>query len=260
MKTYKILSVLFLSGITILSSCKKDPPEEPTPTPAPTTGSVKIEFENMVGDSALVFNTKNYVNANNDTFKISKLNYYISNIKLLKNGNVAYAETESYHFLNQADLNSLKFTMTNVPFDTYNGIQFMIGVDSLRNVSGAQTGALDPANGNFWDWNSGYIMLKMEGSSPQSGASSKGLMFHVGGFSGVNNPLKTVSPSFGTSTAIVSSAITPEIHLKADVLELFTTPTNINFATTHTIHMPGAMAKTFADNYADMFSIEHIHN
>lgn len=260
MKTHKIISALLLSGIIIFSACKKDPPEEPTPTPTPNTGSVKIEFENMLGDSALIFNTKNYINANNDTFKISKLNYYISNIKLLKNGNVVYSEAESYHFINQADLNSLKFTMTNVPYDTYNGIQFMIGVDSLRNVSGAQSGALDPANGNFWDWNSGYIMLKFEGTSPQSGSSSKGLMFHVGGFSGINNTLKTVSPSFGSSSAIVSSSITPEIHIKADILELFTTPTNINFASTYVIHMPGTSAKTLADNYADMFSVEHIHN
>lgn len=260
MKTYKLLAALFISSAMIISSCKKDPKEEPIPTLTSTTGSLALHFENMVGDSALVFNTKNYVNANNDTFTISKFNYYISNIKLMKGGVVAYTESESYHLLQQSDLSSLEFTLGDVPFNTYTGIQFMIGVDSARNVSGAQTGALDPANGMFWSWSSGYIMMKMEGNSPQSGATGDGILFHVGGFSGVNSSLKTVSPAFGTETAIVSASITPEIHIKTDVLEMFKTPTNTSFATTHTIHMPGAMAKSIADNYADMFSVEHIHN
>jgi len=263
MKTIKYFSLLALVASLVFTSCKKDP-DEPAPTPTPnnpaTTGSLALHFENMVGDSVLVLNTQNYVNANGDTFNISKFDYYISNIKLLKGGVVKYVETESYHLLKQSNLASLEFSLTGVPVDNYDGIQFMIGVDSTRNVSGAQTGALDPANGMFWSWSSGYIMLKMEGSSPQSGAASQNLIYHVGGFSGVNNSLRVVSPNFSGSTANVSGTVTPEIHFAVDVLEMFTTPTNTNFATTHTVHMPGVAAKTIADNYADMITVEHIHN
>ncbi len=261
MKTTKYIFILSFTLITIFSSCKKDPDDEVTPTtPAATTGSLALHFENMVGDSSLVLNTQLYTNANGDTFNVTKFNYYISNIKLLKSGIVKYSENESYHLLQQSDLSSLELMLISVPSDNYDGIQFMIGVDSTRNVSGAQTGALDPANGMFWSWSSGYIMLKMEGASPQSGATSGGVLFHVGGFSGANSALKTVSPSFAGSTANVSSSVTPEIHFKVDLAEMFTSPTTTNFATTHTIHMPGAMAKTIADNYADMFTVEHIHN
>jgi hypothetical protein len=147
-----------------------------------------------------------------------------------------------------------------VPFGNYKAIEFMIGVDSTRNVSGAQTGALDVSNGMFWDWNSGYIMAKFEGTSPQSSASGNNLKFHIGGFSGVNNSLKTVSPSFNGDTAKVSSTITPGIHLSNNLLEWFQSPTVIDFSTTNVIMMPGAQAKTIADNYADMFTVEHIHN
>lgn len=260
MKTIKSFSILsLLSLITVISSCKKDPVEE-TPTPAPTTGSVALHFENTVGDSALVLNTSMYVNANLDTFNVSKFNYYISNIKLTRSDLSVYTETESYHLLEAEDATSLEFVLNNVPIGDYIGIQFTIGVDSTRNVSGAQTGALDPANGMFWSWNSGYIMTKFEGTSPQSTAMGGMLMYHVGGFSGTNSVLKTVSPSFNSDVATVSATATPEIHLKADLLEWFTTPTNINFSTLTTIHMPGANAKTLADNYADMFSVEHIHN
>jgi hypothetical protein len=171
-----------------------------------------------------------------------------------------YTETESYHLLEADDEGSLEISLPNVPFGVYTSIQFMIGVDSTRNVSGAQTGALDPANGMFWSWSSGYIMTKLEGTSPQSTASGNIIMFHSGGFSGPNSVLKTVSPSFNSATANVSASVTPEIHFKVDVLEMLTSPTTINFSTLNTIHMPGASAKTMADNYADMFSVEHIHN
>jgi hypothetical protein len=61
-------------------------------------------------------------------------------------------------------------------------MEFMIGVDSARNNSGAQTGALDPTNGMFWSWSTGYIMAKFEGTSAQSPAAANALKFHIGGF------------------------------------------------------------------------------
>ena len=54
-----------------------------------------------------------------------------------------------------------------MPAGNYNSLSFLLGVDSMHNVSGAQTGALDPANDMFWTWNSGYVMAKMEGASPR---------------------------------------------------------------------------------------------
>jgi len=251
-----ILSVVF-------TSCKKDPDDEVTPTPATpvaTTGSLKLEFDNMVDTNALTLNTVDYVNANNDTFKVTKFKYYITNIKLTKTDGTPYTPTESYYLVDEEVASSKTITIANVPNGTYNSISFMIGVDSARNVSGSQTGALDPANGMFWGWSSGYIMAKLEGSSNQSGASTKALTFHIGGFSGTNNVLKTVSPSFNGATANVSSTVTPEVHYKCDLSKFFKGTTTINFATVHTVHMPGTNAKNVANNYANMFSVDHIHN
>src|SRR6218665_36478 len=257
MKTIKLLSIALLAFSFTISSCKKDGEEEPTRVTAEgTSGSVTLHFENMVGDSALVLNTQNYVNANNDTFNVSKFNYYISNIKLTRRDNSLYTESESYHLLKANESGSLDISLANVPFGSYTSIQFMIGVDSARNVSGAQTGALDPANGMFWSWSTGYIMAKLEGTSPQSTGSGHMIMMHMGGFSGVNSVLRTVSPSFNTQTANVSSTVVPEIHFKVDLLEMLQSPHTIDFSILNVIHMPGSDAKTVADNYADMFSVE----
>jgi hypothetical protein len=260
---FKITAIVFIAFT--LSNCKKDKTTEPEPTPTPvtptaTTGSINIVFEGMVGDSNLVLSTKTYTNQAGNTFNVTTYKYYVSNIKITKNDNTVWSQPNSYHLIDYSDINSTSVTLANVPFGNYKAIEFLIGVDSTRNVSGAQTGALDPAKGMFWTWSSGYIMAKMEGTSPQSSASGNNLKFHIGGFSGSNNTLKTVSPSFGGETANVTSSFNPSIHMSNNLIEWFQTPTPINFSTTNTVHMPGAAAKSIANNYADMFSVEHIHN
>jgi hypothetical protein len=132
-------------------------------------------------------------------------------------------------------------------------------VDSARNVSGAQKGALDPNNGMFWTWNSGYIFTKLEGYSPQS--SSGGLVFHIGGFKSPDNTIRTVSPAFPVGTKLLVRADhSPEIHFNVNVMKMFTGSTTIRFADLNdTMHTPGSSVLV-ANNYAaGMFSVEHIH-
>jgi hypothetical protein len=239
-----------------ISSCKqKDDPTPPVPTEE--TGTVKLEFSNKVGSEALVLNTAWYTNQNGDSFNVTKFNYFITNVKLNKSGG-SWAETESYHLLKQTVPSSLEFDMTGIPNGTYTSLTFTIGVDSTRNVSGAQTGALDQANDMFWDWNTGYIMVKFEGTSPKSNQPGNILQFHMGGFSGANSVLRTVTLNLPSD--LVVNGNTTHIHLKADVLELFKNPNTINFATTSAVHMAGAGAKMFADNYNDMISVTLVGN
>jgi hypothetical protein len=264
MKKIVILFVVVIIALTS-TNCKKDKVTEPEPTPnspVATTGNLKIYFEAMVGDSALVLSTSTYTNQAADTFNVTVLKYYISNIKITKSDNSVFIEPNSYHLIDHSDEATLTVNIANVPYGSYKAIEFMIGVDSTKSAagSGAQTGALDVANGMYWMWNSGYIMAKMEGTSNQSGATNKNLKFHIGGFSGVNKTMRVVSPSFGSSTAEVTSSASPIIHMKSDLYEWFTSPTIVNFSTTHTVHMPGASAKIIADNYANMFTVEHIHS
>jgi hypothetical protein len=260
MRTKNLLA-LSIASLLVLASCKKDDSHDDhdhnTTTPAPTEGSLKLKFDNRYGNAALVLNSTNYVN-NNDTFKVSKFNYYVTNIKLTAVDNSVYTETESYHLIKADDVASLTFDLTKIPVKNYKSITFMIGVDSTRNVSGAQTGALDPAQGHFWTWNSGYIMAKLEGTSPQSNDINKKIMFHIGGFKGTNNVLKMVTLNFPTE-AVVNGTKTSEVLFKADLQEWFA-PNTISFATNSVIHMPGMMANNIAANYANMFSVVSVTN
>ncbi|PZF72882.1 MbnP family protein [Taibaiella soli] len=244
----KIWSMLSFAAMVALSACHKK--DETTPT-----GKVKLEFFNVAGGSNLNLNNQWYTNANGDSFTVSRFNYYISNVSLKSANGATYTEANSYHLVQQEDLTSTSFDMSDVPNGSYSSITFTIGVDSLHNVSGAQTGALDPVNGMFWSWNTGYIMLKFEGNSPKSTQPDGKLMFHCGGFSGANSVLKTITLNFPQAIQVNTS--TPHVHLQADVLQLFNSPNKIDFSNLMIIHMPGADAKSISDNYANMFTITY---
>ena len=136
-----------------------------------------------------------------------------------------------------------------------------MGVDSTRNVSGAQTGALDPLNDMFWTWNSGYIMAKMEGTSPQSNQAGKRIEYHIGGFSGVNNTLKTINLAFPSGkTLIINEGKTSDILVEADFNKWWQTPNDIKITNLPVCTTPGILAKQVADNYSKMFTITDVVN
>lgn len=82
--------------------------------------------------------------------------------------------------------------LKNIPAGEYKEIRFLLGVDSLKSIAPAseRTGVLDPADRWRWKsyrmWNSGYIFVKVEGTSPQapldSASNSNKFRYHIGLF------------------------------------------------------------------------------
>ena len=251
---FRLFTLACLSFLTVAFSACTDDADVTTPA----AGTLDVEVDHLVGNVPLVLHTSTYTTSSGQQFTVSTFNYYLSNIKLRKADGTEYAEPESYHLLKHSDAATRAFTLTNVPAGDYTGFTFTIGVDSARNVSGAQTGALDPSNGMFWEWNSGYIYTKLEGSSPQAGGN-KQLLFHIGGFKKPNNTIRTVSPSLNGATIQIRKDRTPTVHLAADVLRMFTGPNTIDFSTLSNT-MGGSNSVKVADNQAaGMFRVDHVH-
>lgn len=249
----KIFGTSLLLAAISLASCSKKPVEkEPAAVQKP---GVTVQFRNMVNGEDLVLKTGTYTNANGDTFNVDVYRYYISNIKLIGIDGKEFSETESYHLIDQDEDSSLSFTIKDVDANKYNIISFLIGVDSARNVSGAQTGALDLAHGMYWDWNSGYIMAKLEGRTPNS--DSKYITFHTGGYKGEYSVIRKVVLSL-PKPANTTEGHTPVIKLQSDIGEWFRTPEVIKFSEFSLMMSPGIGAAKIADNYADMFRIEGV--
>lgn len=219
------------------------------------SGDVKINIQNLVNGEPLVLNAKKYVNENGDSFTVRIYKYYISNIVLVTQDGKEYAEMNSYHLINEAKPGTKEVIIKDVPAGMYSAIKFMIGVDSLHNVSGAQSGDLDPIKAMFWDWNTGYIMAKLEGNTP--GENGKELTFHIGGFAGAKSVLKNVTIPLPGKLQVTNGNV-PAIHLNADIAQWFKSPVTIDFAKTNTITIEGPEATALADNYADMFTLDHI--
>jgi hypothetical protein len=264
---FKLFTVLAAIAI-LFAACKKDE----TPVPDDNTGNgngngnsgagnIRLSFHNLVGTDTLELGGNyKWVNANGDSFLINTYKYYISNIKFTDSNGDTWSETESYHLINSSDPSSLSFLVSGMPAGTYTSVQFMIGVDSARNVSGVQSGALDPANNMFWTWSTGYIMAKLEGKSNMSTASANNITFHIAGYRAPTASQRIVSPSFNSASALTDSVRTPEIHINSDILEWFQTPNLIRFNTLNYVMSTGNNAMMIADNYSDMFTVSSIEN
>ncbi len=216
------------------------------------TGTLKISFINTVNGIPLVLNDSVYNNSFKETYSISKLKYYISNVRANKASN-PQKEKNSYHLVNAADTTSLHFSFS-LKSGNYTSFDFLLGVDSLRNCSGAQSGALDPLNDMFWTWNSGYVMFKLEGSSPQSGQVNNRIEYHIGGYAGANNVIKKISLPAAFE---VIAGNTTELIIETDINKLWLGPNDISIVQSPVCSTPGALAKKVAANYSKMFSLKN---
>lgn len=115
----------------------------------------------------------------NDSVSLSTCKFYIIDIVLLDGSKVVGEPELKYILIDLSDSSSL-----NIPFvykGHFNGIRFTLGVDSATNMSGPKAGALDPVNGMYWTWQSGYINAKIEGN--RTGCdTTREFLYHIGGY------------------------------------------------------------------------------
>jgi hypothetical protein len=251
------LSLLLIGGATLFNGCKKDD-DDPTPTPTPTVApKLTIELDHLAGTEKFYLDST-YTTANGDQITPTIFKYYISNIQLVANDNSVTTIPDTYYLVDASDESTWTIDFDSLGTGQYKSIKFLIGVDSTRNCSGAQTGALDPGNGMFWSWNSGYIFLKIEADSPQPAAGS--IEYHIGGYKGAFVNYKEVELSFNGDILNLANNTHRELHLVVDALEIFDNPTTIDLSTfPSNVTMPNANASLIANNYVDMIAYDHIH-
>jgi len=204
---------------------------------------VTIYFENKIGIDPLVLGNP-VKNINGEEMRIERYKYYISHLSVTDmKGNTHFASSQ-YYLIDESDSAS-KIIKVNLPTGNIKSIHFLLGVDSIRNVSGVQTGALDPLNGMFWTWNSGYIMAKLEGVSASA---------NTPGFKNGMNTVKEIDLALPNTSGQLQ-----EIHISADINHWFKGNTIVKVAETPICHTPGALAVKIAENYMTMFSINRVN-
>jgi hypothetical protein len=172
-----------------------------------------------------------------ETFKC-----YLSQVCLIKNGQPVWKEANSYHLLDASESRTLAWTLMLPDQLEYDALQFNLGIDSLTNVSGAMGGDLDPTNGMYWTWQSGYINFKLEGYSPQCTSRNHAFQFHLGGY----------LPPFQCVQTIQLSDITPQNTLPIG-MDLGVFLKEIDLVKQHTLMSPGPAAQALSQKAGRIF-------
>jgi hypothetical protein len=249
---YKTIFLLLI--VLAFTACQRD-----VKTNIIAEGNVNLHFKPVVDAAPLDFNTS-YRNAFGEDYTVKTFKFYIQKIELINNDNRVTPVTNDY-FLVDAGVPASTILPVKAPNGKYKAIAFTIGVDSARNVSGAQTQALDPAKGMFWTWNSGYIMAKFEGASPASNQPGNRFEFHIGGFKGSENVVKRIELPFPNGTVLdVMKENVAAININANANAWFNSIHPLDIFTTPVCMTPGPLARSFADNYYTMFTVTAIEN
>ncbi len=186
---------------------------------------------------------KKYISEAKDTLEIDVFRFYISNIKIQYADATTFSETNSYHLIDIENPNSFQIPISKKSEKTITKITFSVGIDSIASVSGAMSGDLDPSNGMYWAWQSGFINMKIEGKSSSCSTRKNAFQFHIGGY---------LKPNY----AIRTSELTPKnsnLEVNIEASELFK---HIKLSENNSVMIPGAKAMEIADYAIKMFQIK----
>lgn len=163
-----------------------------------------LRFAPCFGDHALRLNTDEIL-SNGTTVRIATFRFY-AGVPVMNGDGQANLLPYEYHMVDAEDTASWSVSMprSDPPY-------FLLGVDSLTNVSGAFGGDLDPIKGMYWAWNSGYINLKLEGTSPASPYPSREFELHLGGY---------LPPCATAQRVVLPEPVTDDMVIRVDILPL----------------------------------------
>ena len=210
-------------------------------TPLFSQTGYSIQFRPSFGQSKLSSDSIYNLNTT-DSIQITALRFYISNIELLDKNKTVWKDPIQFHLM---DAFIEKTLAVYIPSNTaYTKLKFNLGIDSVTNVSGALGGDLDPTKGMYWTWQSGYINLKLEGTSNVCKTRHNEFQFHLGGYQSPFNNLQTVFTDANSKQ---------DIEFSIDIQKIFN---QINLAQQHHIMSPGKEAINFSEKITNSIGVK----
>ena len=212
--------------------------------------SIYLHLRHYQNEKPLILN-ETAINSYGEKMVITNFQYYISNVQF---GNKITTTLPINYYLITAPTTGEVVIQVPCTTKTPTQISFTLGVDSAANCSGAQTGALDPLHGMFWTWQTGYIMAKLEGTSPLSKAYKNAITYHIGGYMGQYATQRNVTLQYNASN-VRKHRRAKHLTINVDISKWYNGVHPLPI-TTHNYTMSiGKVATQYADNYAEMFSI-----
>jgi hypothetical protein len=183
---------------------------------------------------------KYYHLTNGDSISFSTFKCYVSDIIVYGWGKTVFPK-KNLLLLNAEEPSSM--TLKVKKLKDIAGIKLSIGVDSLKSVSGAMGGNLDPEKGMYWAWQSGYINFKIEGQCNKVPARNNEFQYHVGGYAGKDKAVQEIILSTPRSNEILVLIRLDKFLARMDMTKQ------------HSIMIPGTEAVDMAKQFARCFEI-----
>jgi hypothetical protein len=212
-------------------------------------GELLISFQHSANGKPLVLKDSSYTNSFNENYNVTRLKYYISNIHFDEHSKGK--PIQNIFLMDAAEEDTVHL---QVPAGTYRTLYFTLGVDSILNCSGAQDGALDPLNGMFWTWNSGYIFFKLEGFSSSSAADLNRIEHHIGGYRGPDKAGRTMVLLL-EKPLVLKENDKHQVNVRLNLDRYWESVNDIKINDNPVVMIPGEGAKRSADNFKAMFSV-----
>lgn len=242
--------VILFSLVVVFFSCRKEQPDIPEPIVVQPSKLI-INIKNVVDGQPVVFNEKKYISANNDTFSLSMLKYFLSNFKFKNTNGDVWSAPESFHFIDEKDESTFTFEM-QPPKGNYTEMEFSVGIDSINNDGNVSLGDIDPGTGMFWGMLLNYRFMSVEGNFGKNG----GYVFHLGG----NEHYKTYTINLTSNPIKTEYGKTTQIHIITDLMSLYNFPNVIDLSKINNVVTPEG-AFELSENYGTgMISIDKIEN
>jgi hypothetical protein len=180
-----------------------------------------------------------YYKLGKDSLIFRELKFYLSDFQFEQESRkhllvgpklIDLEDTNSYHLF------------PDFPVDKYQSLRFHFGLDSSYHVSEIVDGPLNPMNGMYWAWNSGYIQFKFTGTSSLIPLLDKTFEFHLGGY---RAPFETVEsiqlPILGNKLIL-------------DIKPFF--EQTVDLPLIQRVMIPGKMAHSYCRNLSKSFRSE----
>ena len=200
-----------------------------------TTISIGPKFQNEALELDHIYNTGDSLG-----YSISTFRCYVSHVKgITANGHELLLSDIT--LFDMEDPSSFILGRTN---ESLRSISFLIGTDSITNVSGILEGPLDPIRGMYWTWNSGYINFKLEGKVVGKSGSEKSFEYHIGGYLSPHATARTVQFDVHPDAENITIKIQLDEWLKQIDLEVLPS-----------VMIPGKEAMTLAEELVNVFKV-----
>jgi|GEM_PF-1128253 hypothetical protein len=220
MKFWKITFLIGLIAIlTAFIMCTRDNRHQRPRQLIETGSSFHLFIRNTVANVDVMYDTI-YHGATSRKFKVTDFRYYISNIRAIREDG---AENRTKQSVILANPRQKDYNLGSLPEGVYNGLRFTLGLDSVTNhgdptVFEAGNPLAIQTPSMHWDWNSGYLFMKIEGkvdtTSKGTGAPVTEFFYHFG----MDTMKRTISVPIKFS---VSASSNNGVHLKFDLGFMF---------------------------------------